>query len=53
MATIKRVEYMCSYCGIKKISTIGRPQPGICTRKGKTKDGRTKPHTWVRSGRQL
>lgn len=40
-------EYMCSWCGKRVASAIGRPSPGTCPRKGKTKDGRTKPHTWV------
>ena len=44
-----KIEYMCSYCGIKQTRPIlmGKPQPGTCSRKGKTADGRTKPHTWV------
>lgn len=49
----KHVEYICSYCGkrVTRTTTMGRPEPGICSRKGKTKDGRTKPHTWVISRR--
>ena len=45
----KFVEYKCSYCGatITRATNAGRPMPGVCTRKGKTRDGRTKPHTWV------
>lgn len=44
-----RIEYMCSYCGTKQIRGIatGKPQPGICHRKGKTSDGKSKPHTWI------
>lgn len=45
-----RVEYKCTYCGKTtppRLSTQGRPEPGVCTRKGKTKDGQTKPHSWV------
>ncbi len=47
----KFYEYQCSYCGSKVIRSVnaGRPSPGTCLRKGKTKDGRTKPHTWVKS----
>jgi len=49
MATAKQVEYMCSYCGkkITRSASMGRPQPGQCPRKGTTRDGRPKPHTWV------
>ena len=45
------IEYICSYCGQKKIRTegLGRPEPGVCLRKGKTADGRTRPHTWRRN----
>lgn len=28
-------------------TNAGRPNAGVCPRKGKTHDGRTKPHTWV------
>lgn len=44
-----RVEYMCSWCGRKEIrrAGFGKPQPGSCPRKPKTKDGKSKPHTWV------
>ena len=46
---IMSVEYMCSWCGTKttRSSTMGRPLPGTCPRKGKTRDGKAKPHTWV------
>lgn len=52
MSIVKKptqVEYQCSYCGMKvsRGITQGKPQPGNCTRKGKTSDGRPKPHTWV------
>lgn len=45
----KRIEYMCSWCGKKttRPAQLGRPEPGQCPRKGKTADGRSKPHTWV------
>lgn len=44
----KVIEYICSYCGMTKLiaENHGRPEPGACTRKGKTADGRTKPHSW-------
>lgn len=43
MGTIKKIEYMCSYCGKKVIKTqsLGRPDPGKCPRKQGDK-----PHTW-------
>ena len=45
------IEYICTYCGAKKIisENLGRPAPGTCLRKGKTPDGRTRPHTWRRN----
>lgn len=49
MADAKHIEYMCSWCGRKivKGSAFGRPEPGQCPRKGKTRDGKMKPHTWT------
>ena len=46
---IKKIEYMCSWCGkrVMRTTRVGRPEPGQCPRKGKTADGRPKPHTWV------
>jgi|InofroStandDraft_1065614.scaffolds.fasta_scaffold07974_8 DNA-directed RNA polymerase subunit RPC12/RpoP len=48
---VKQIEYVCSYCGKKSVrsETMGRPAPGQCPRKGKTLDGRSKPHTWVKN----
>lgn len=45
----KMVEYICSYCGTKatRSVTAGRPMPGNCLRKPKTKDDRYKPHSWT------
>lgn len=45
----QRIEYMCRYCGTKvtRYTTAGRPMPGNCARKPKTKDGKMQPHTWV------
>jgi len=45
---VNNVEYMCSYCGKKVVKNIksGRPDPGTCPRKGKTKTGKTSPHSW-------
>lgn len=43
MADIKKIEYICSYCGKKEIRTNlqGRPMPGRCPRKQGDK-----PHSW-------
>ena len=41
-------KYMCSWCGQKVLSSTGRPMPGTCPRKKKTRDGKMKPHTWVK-----
>lgn len=43
MGQIKKVEYMCSYCGkrVVKMEIMGRPEPGRCPRK----EG-DKPHSW-------
>ena len=45
----QRIEYMCRYCGTKvtRYTTAGRPMPGNCARKPKTKDGKMQPHIWV------
>ena len=49
MGVYKHVEYICSYCGAKITRTIisGRPLPGNCSRKSRTKDGKMRPHTWI------
>lgn len=43
MSGIKKIEYMCSYCGRKmtKGENTGRPLPGVCPRK---QNGG--PHSW-------
>lgn len=40
------IEYMCTYCGRKEIRgwNSGRPQPGVCPRRG----GKL-PHRWVQN----
>jgi len=45
----KKIEYMCTWCGkrVTKIANSGRPEPGKCPKKGTTRDGGGKPHTWV------
>ena len=49
MAGAGKIEYMCRYCGLKTTRGVvmGRPMPGNCPKKGKTRDGKTKPHSWV------
>jgi len=44
-----RIEYACTYCGMKTVrpANTGRPEPGRCTRKAKLKDGTMRPHTWI------
>jgi hypothetical protein len=43
------VKYQCTYCGTTSIQNQGnRPLPGNCSRKPKTKDGKYKPHSWVK-----
>lgn len=46
---VNHIAYICSYCGARQVrsATSGRPSPGTCARKGKTRDGRSKPHSWV------
>lgn len=41
-------EYICSYCGVKKMQgpSMGRPMPGNCPRKPRNADGSMKPHSW-------
>ena len=43
---IKKIEYMCRYCGKKEIRTNlqGHPMPGTCPRKTGNK-----PHSWIRN----
>ena len=44
MAGAGKIEYMCRYCGLKTTRGVvmGRPMPGNCPKKGKTRDGKTK-----------
>ena len=41
---VKRIEYMCTYCGEKvgRMPSMGRPMPGKCPRKVGGQ-----PHKWV------
>ena len=49
MPGAKFVEYMCKYCGKRETKSdwAGRPWPGECPRKQRTKDNKLRPHTWV------
>lgn len=49
MAEKKFVEYVCTWCGQKKLRAAyeGRPAPGSCPRKPKMSNGKMKPHTWT------
>ncbi len=44
--TIKRIEYMCKYCGRKEVKTSlqGRPMLGTCTRRNGNG-----PHVWIKN----
>jgi len=44
MAEIKRIEYMCTYCGqrVSRMLSMGRPMPGKCNRRGGDM-----PHRWI------
>lgn len=48
MQNVKRIEYICTHCGMRvtKNATAGRPMPGDCPRKERMKDGKMRPHTW-------
>lgn len=44
------IEYMCTYCGkkVRKIDSMGRPEPGICPRRNYPKISKMPlPHRWV------
>lgn len=47
----RAIEYICIYCGARRIKTegLGRPEPGTCTRKGKGINGKGLPHSWRRN----
>ena len=44
----KAIEYICTWCGTKNLRapTAGRPSPGNCPRRPKTRDGKAAPHVW-------
>lgn len=39
--------WKCTWCGTSQYSAH-RPSPGNCPRKERTRDGKMKPHTWVK-----
>jgi hypothetical protein len=42
-----QIKWQCSWCGASTATGESfRPNPGFCSKKGKTKDGKYKPHTW-------
>lgn len=45
------IEYICTYCGAKRIisENLGRPDPSTCPREGKGVDGKGRPHSWRRN----
>jgi hypothetical protein len=45
MPTPALKKFQCTYCGIHATS-FTRPPPGNCLKKGKTRDGKWKPHSW-------
>lgn len=49
MSDGKNIEYICTVCGkrVAKRAFQGRPEPGNCPRKPKSRDGKYKPHSWV------
>ena len=47
MPAAKMKKFKCTWCGASS-SSFTRPNPGFCPRKQKTRDGKSKPHSWVR-----
>jgi hypothetical protein len=43
------VEYKCSWCGrtITRSVNMGKPDPGNCMRRPKTRAGKHTPHVWT------
>lgn len=39
--------YICKYCHMRTVKR-GLPLPGACARREKDRNGRPKPHVWVR-----
>ncbi len=47
VSLMKMQHWVCTYCG-KRTVTSRRPLPGVCVKKGKNREGMTKPHSWVK-----
>ena len=49
LMSIGHIEYMCTWCGKRELrsANAGRPSPGNCSRKPKTRNGKPRPHTWI------
>ena len=47
VSLMKMQHWVCTYCG-RRLTTSGRPLPGICVKKGKNRAGMPKPHSWVK-----
>jgi len=45
------IKWQCSHCGtIQNTYNVGdRPNPGECTKQGKTPNGKWKPHSWKKA----
>ena len=41
-------KWVCTSCGHRHTTSGARPAPGQCPKRPKDKDGRWKPHTWVK-----
>ena len=47
VSLMKMQHWVCTYCG-RRLTTSGRPLPGICVKKCKNRAGMPKPHSWVK-----
>ncbi len=47
----KYIEYICTYCGNKdsRWDDNGMPNPGVCQKRGRKKDGSVQPHSWKKN----
>ena len=45
----KRIEDMCTYCGMKQVRSkqFGRPSPGTCNKRSNSINGKKWPHKWI------
>ena len=46
---MSKIEYMCRWCGRKEVrpENMGKPMPGTCPKRAKTRDGKSMPHSWT------